>query len=81
MRHCFISQGSYEALKMLLEKGSKLDLDSFTVGIKKKTAREEIMQKYPDLNDHLPPPPPPTHEIKMDADKLYSLLMDGHEDR
>jgi len=68
---------------MLLEKGSHLDLDSAKVGIKKKTAREEILMKYPELKEDLPPMagPDEAYKIKMDSDKLFQLLYENQEER
>lgn len=76
----FFLQGSYDAIKMMLEKSSNLDLDSNRIGLAKKTAREAILQKYPDLESELPTPEK-YYEIKMDGDKLFTLLHNHHEDR
>ncbi|KAK6625954.1 hypothetical protein RUM43_006253 [Polyplax serrata] len=78
--HLATMQGSVDAVKMLLEKGSHLDLDFVRVGSAKRTARQEIVQKFPDLEKELPAPPD-IYDIKMDGDKLFSLLHDNFEDR
>ena len=65
---------------MLLEKGSHLDIDSIKVGSARRTARQEIMHKFPHLEKDLPSPRD-IYDIKMDGDKLFSLLHDNHEDR
>lgn len=74
-------QKNREAIELLLTQGPNLDLDRSKA--LKKTAREEIISRFPDMVAALPPPwsKDMLCNIKMDAEKLFQILRDGYEER